>query len=295
MEQKEDGIILSFAQSFEDYLFQTNKPGSNKAASYLRAIELLSPILKAKGGDFREDHDVLTIDNPERIRSLYQFILEQQKLGEDGIFNGESPSSYWRDRYFSAALNQYYRFLKLPEQAVVRRATQMFQDLANPTLIEKIQHLDDESEFERFLSFSGIDESIPGGIERIRMQKTRVNQSIFRKITLLNYQNTCCITGLTLRPVLRASHILAWSESVEHRMNPANGLCLSATYDAAFDRHLISLDEEYRIILSKKVRENHSNEATRTLFLSLEGTKISLPKRFQPNQDFLKEHRERMG
>ena len=42
--------------------------------------------------------------------------------------------------------------------------------------------------------------------------------------------------------LLRASHIMLWSESVEHRLNPCNGLCLSATFDVTFDRRSISFD-----------------------------------------------------
>ena len=42
----------------------------------------------------------------------------------------------------------------------------------------------------------------------------------------------------------------AWAEGEANRLDPENALCLSATYDAAFDRHLISFDEHYRLIVS---------------------------------------------
>ena len=77
-------------------------------------------------------------------------------------------------------------------------------------------------------------------------------------------------------------------------MNPENGLCLSATYDAAFDRHLISFDEKYRLILSSSLREYYTNEAFETQFRNFEGKAIAMPIKFLPSQELLQIHREKM-
>ena len=62
--------------------------------------------------------------------------------------------------------------------------------------------------------------------------------------------NRCCLTGLDLPQLNRASHIIGWAEpkGKQIRMDPRNGLCLSATYDAAFDRKPITFDEDYRLV-----------------------------------------------
>ena len=75
--------------------------------------------------------------------------------------------------------------------------------------------------------------------------KVRSNQHVFRKMILNIYNQSCCITGLNIPEVNRASHIIPWSEDQTIRLDPRNGLCLSATYDAAFDKYLISLDDDY--------------------------------------------------
>ena len=111
---------------------------------------------------------------------------------------------------------------------------------------------------------------------------------------LATYEVQCCITGLNIPDVLRASHITRWAEDKENRLNPANGLCLSATYDAAFDRNLISFDEDYRMILSPALKEFYSNIAFQTQFKAYEGQKISLPKRFCPDQVLLTKHHQRL-
>ena len=89
-----------------------------------------------------------------------------------------------------------------------------------------------------------------------------------RDMILADYGAQCCLTKLNVPEVLRASHIVAWKDDKPNRLNPANGLCLSATYDAAFDRHLISFDEDYRMIFSPQLKEYYSNEAFKTQFLA---------------------------
>lgn len=78
-----------------------------------------------------------------------------------------------------------------------------------------------------------------GPTETVSSTKTRHHQSFFRRTVLGSYGNKCAITGLPVPALLRASHIIPWAKSEEHRLNPRNGLCLSATFDAAFDRGFI--------------------------------------------------------
>ena len=86
--------------------------GSGKASSYLRALELLGPIL-AKTRMHRDCADVFAVESPERIGELYELVLEQQRLEGAGMFGGEAPASYWRGGFYSAALKSYQEFLIL--------------------------------------------------------------------------------------------------------------------------------------------------------------------------------------
>ncbi len=132
------------------------------------------------------------------------------------------------------------------------------------------------------------------GRERLKNIKVRENQDVFRRMMLRNYHEQCCLCGLPVVEALRASHISGWAEDPENRLNPTNGLCLSATYDAAFDKHLISLDENYRLILSPSLRQYYTNDAFNKQFKALEGRKITMPSRFLPSQKFLAGHRDKM-
>ena len=128
------------------------------------------------------------------------------------------------------------------------------------------------------------------GKERIAQTKVRVTQSRFRKWILAIYGGKCCMTGLAVPQILRASHISAWSEDAANRMNPSNGLCLSATYDAAFDKHLISFDEDFRLVLSRSIRDFCTDKIHKEYFLAYEGHQIHMPNRFLPDKQLMAKH-----
>jgi predicted restriction endonuclease len=62
----------------------------------------------------------------------------------------------------------------------------------------------------------------------------------------MTYWEGCCpLTGIADPALLRASHIVPWAEcSDEQRLDVHNGLLLSALWDAAFDKGLISFTDD---------------------------------------------------
>ncbi|MDQ1769958.1 HNH endonuclease [Labilibaculum sp. A4] len=131
------------------------------------------------------------------------------------------------------------------------------------------------------------------GETRERYVKTRVNQNFFRKMILTNYHSKCAVTGIDLPQLLIASHIIPWAENEKERLNPENGICLSALYDKAFDQHLISFDEDYRMILSKNLKEHCTKTYYQNHFGKLEGQEMILPDRGLPSEVFLEWHRNK--
>jgi putative restriction endonuclease len=130
------------------------------------------------------------------------------------------------------------------------------------------------------------------GLERQRLTKTRVNQSLFRQMVLSSYDNKCCITGLDIPELLIASHIIPWADDVRNRLNPRNGLCLNALHDRAFDAGLITLDKEFYVVASNKLERLRKTALNHALIQNYVGKKISLPSRFVPDQTFLEFHRQ---
>jgi predicted restriction endonuclease len=128
--------------------------------------------------------------------------------------------------------------------------------------------------------------------ETERTVKVRLAQSFFRRVVLSAYQARCCVTGNPIAELLVASHILPWASHPEQRVNPRNGLCLSRLHDGTFDQGLIAFDDDYRMILSKRLKDHFTNQNIRDNFAGYEGKPLKMPERFYPDKTFLAGHRE---
>ncbi len=122
--------------------------------------------------------------------------------------------------------------------------------------------------------------------------KIRVNQSFFRKAVLAAYEFKCCITGIGMIELLNASHIIPWSRDEANRVNRCNGLCLNAIHDRAFDRGLLTVTPNYRVKISNLIKRNDAVGAMQEFFLRYDGMEINLPRKFLPENVFLKYHNE---
>ena len=228
-----------------------------------------------------------SVTSVERLHLLRTFVLaEQNNLTDNPWSNEQFPPSYLRDRFCSAALGKLIEFHTQNQYTSEILETLDSHNGDDSTLKQK---LDTEPTYPDFLVR---DPNSQEGKELIREAKVRIGQQAFRKMILQIYQNRCCITGLNIPTLNRASHIIPWAKRKNTRMDPCNGLCLSATYDAAFDRHLISLDEDYRLLVSRNISDHYSNQSVNDHFLKRVGAPIELPRQHAPKQKYLDEHRQ---
>ena len=98
------------------------------------------------------------------------------------------------------------------------------------------------------------------------------------------------MTGLSVPELLVASHIVPWSADPKNRLNPHNGLCLSALHDRAFDAGLITVTAKHVIKVSSRLLKSKENWLNSSALCDLAGRRIQLPGRFYPDSDFLKYH-----
>jgi hypothetical protein len=134
-----------------------------------------------------------------------------------------------------------------------------------------------------------------GDTETIRPVKQRRGQAYFRDIVLNNYDNRCALTGLPVRELLVASHIMPWSGHAAERLNVKNGISLNRLHDSAFDRHLVSFDDELRLVLSPKLKSLLPAESIAYQFDAFEGKALSLPNDgIVPDLSFLSIHRKKL-
>ncbi len=103
--------------------------------------------------------------------------------------------------------------------------------------------------------FSEIEEDINFTVtERQQLIDARIGQGKFRK-DVIALQKKCIVTGIDFPILLRASHIKPWKDSTnQERLDPGNGLLLSASIDVLFDRGFISFEDNGQMLVSDDLR-----------------------------------------
>lgn len=200
---------------------------------------------------------------------LGNFASFDPTLKERGI-KGASNASKLDKQIWNEFYNNWDAALLESEKLLAER---------NHTTIEKLNKIN-------------VSEIIKEGLEKERLVKTRVNQSLFRTMLLATYNNKCCITQITNPELLIASHIVPWGKDEKNRLNPMNGLLLNALHDKAFENGLITITEDYVIKVSSLLKKRDVPESIQQNFIDFEGKKIFLPDKFLPAKEFLKLHNE---
>jgi len=100
-----------------------------------------------------------------------------------------------------------------------------------------------------------VDEAVT--TETWRYQKARRGQSRFREEAMMYWNGSCPMTGISEPDLLRASHIVPWNrcKSEADRLDPENGLLLSSLWDAAFDRGLVTFDDDGEALPAHQISE----------------------------------------
>ena len=153
--------------------------------------------------------------------------------------------------------------------------------------LQAVQAEDDDSDE---LTEVEVDDA-PVGEDRIVTSTTRIGQRFFRNAVLAAYNERCCITGLSIPSLLVASHIIPWSHDTANRVNPKNGLLLSALHDKAFDSGLITVDDDMTVRVSYQYTKSPDSYFTESI-RHYHGRAIDQPEKFAPNPEFLVYHRE---
>ncbi len=106
------------------------------------------------------------------------------------------------------------------------------------------------------------------GRRRVLAEVTRrQGQPAFRRALLEAYGGACCVTGVADLSVVETAHIRQYDGPATNIVR--NGLPLRADLHTLFDRGLIAIDDEYRVIVSPEL--NHDG------YRGLHGRQISLP------------------
>jgi hypothetical protein len=98
--------------------------------------------------------------------------------------------------------------------------------------------------------------NLPRTTEAERLVIQRIGQDIFRDALMDYWGGRWPMTDITEPGLLRASHIVPWADCTDvQRLDVHNGLLLSALWDAAFDRGLISFADDGTALASPQLSE----------------------------------------
>jgi putative restriction endonuclease len=118
-----------------------------------------------------------------------------------------------------------------------------------------------------------------------------VRGGIFKKEVPRIYNYTCSISGLRIITdsdiqMIDACHILPFSES--HDDTISNGISLCPNLHRAFDRGLIAIDDNYRVLV-----KSFSEQSTNYSIKQFQGKQILLPNvsHYRPSLENLQQHR----
>lgn len=130
-------------------------------------------------------------------------------------------------------------------------------------------------------------QSMPRSTEAERLVVQRVGQDIFRSALLDYWRGRCCVTGLAVTSLLRASHVKPWAKcaSDDERLDVFNGLLLAPHIDALFDGGWISFSDRGGVLVSKQL----SSASRAQLGVSSEW---SIPGLTPAHAEFLEHHRD---
>jgi len=273
-------------QGFIDFNTRLSPENSGKAPSYAMAINILDKVLQYQSVIDLHGQSLYDVRNTETIEAVLQLVgdeVKKMRRNEPNIFDYGKPNqrSYPLKNFCSSALRSLKQYAQYEQEVVV--ADGIVAQERNPRTISTklIAHFDITKEGEDVVSES----------------KRRKGQDYFRRMILTNYGGRCALTSMDIPQLLLASHIIPWAEKAhkQERLNPCNGICLSALYDKAFDQGLITISpDDYCVVLSSALRENETKEYYDKHFDCIKGQKLTLPTEYLPSREFLAYHRDKV-
>lgn len=113
-------------------------------------------------------------------------------------------------------------------------------------------------------------------LEQKNEEEIFLRGSLFKREIPKIYNNTCCISGMKIDATIQVSmidacHIVPFSVSYDDTIT--NGIALCPNLHRAFDRGLIAIDEDYKVVVSNSFKEDETSYSIK----AFEGNLIKLP------------------
>jgi putative restriction endonuclease len=117
--------------------------------------------------------------------------------------------------------------------------------------------------------------------------RTRLHQAYFRRDVLTVYRGRCSVCELRTRPLLQGAHIVP-DAVAEGAAAVQNGLALCSLHHAAYDRNILRIAPDYKVLIESEWIQSGDRFANSAL-VQFDGQRIRLPRdtSHYPNPKFL--------
>lgn len=134
------------------------------------------------------------------------------------------------------------------------------------------------------------DTDAAGRYGREFLTRARLGQGSFRTLVIDAYTRKCAFTGESTLPALEAAHIRAFANQGVHHVS--NGLLLRSDFHKLFDAGLITVDPDYRIRVSGRIKDLYFNGKAYYRIDKQELAVMPDNSNDRPNPDFLRWHND---
>lgn len=119
--------------------------------------------------------------------------------------------------------------------------------------------------------------------------RPRLGQGAFRIAVTDAYHRTCAVSGGKVLPALDAAHIRPYALGGVHEIS--NGILLRRDIHSVFDAGYVTIDEQYRFVVSERVKTEFNNG---TEYRRLHGSQLAVPRETSswPDREALRWHNE---
>lgn len=150
------------------------------------------------------------------------------------------------------------------------------------------------------LLYAAIQESLEGDIQvraseqdkpqysNYYLTKARLGQGAFRVLVTDAYNRRCAVTNEKTLPALEAAHIKSYSAEGPNHVN--NGLLLRADIHRLFDGGYVTIDHDFKFVVSKRVKEEFTNGREYYQYHGNDLTNLPISAQDLPTREFIDWH-----
>jgi putative restriction endonuclease len=122
------------------------------------------------------------------------------------------------------------------------------------------------------------------------LKRVRLGQGAFRVLVTDAYTRKCSISGEKTLPVLEAAHIKPYALAGPHSIS--NGLLLRSDFHKLFDAGYLTLTNNFRVEVSKRIKEEFENGKEYYQFHGKELLYLPTEDKEKPRAEFIQWHNE---